>query len=323
MPRFHLELTGTVGRDYFNSKETVRVLNQYPDKPVDVLIDSTGGSLSHGLSIADAFRNHGKVTAHMRGLCASAATIASMGAARITIAPDCAYLVHKVSMGFFEWSNHNADSLQQFIEALQKEKENLDTLDLAVAQSYAARCKKDVHSMLKLMEKGQWLTAEQALEIGFVDEIKDYGVKSSPSSITKAQADAFLAAGLPLPPLSVEPDSDKSMISEISKFFKSLFKMADNTENPVSQTSTPPAVNPENSGDNDFNALKAELEALKSKNAELEAEYKKLASAPGADTNDIVDTPPADESKADKKDDPMAEFFEAGKNAADLFNSLP
>ncbi|MBD5188360.1 MAG: hypothetical protein HDS96_04520 [Bacteroidales bacterium] len=50
-----------------------------------MLIDSLGGSLTAGLSIFAAVKNHGKVNVHFVGLNASDATIASLGAAHISI----------------------------------------------------------------------------------------------------------------------------------------------------------------------------------------------------------------------------------------------
>ena len=62
-----------------------------------MLIDSLGGNLATALSIAAAFKNHGKVSVHFVGMNASAATIASLGAAHISIDKNAMYLVHKCS----------------------------------------------------------------------------------------------------------------------------------------------------------------------------------------------------------------------------------
>lgn len=55
---------------------TARPLAKNESKPVNVLIDSLGGSLATGLSISAAFKNHGNVNVHFVGLNVSAATIA-------------------------------------------------------------------------------------------------------------------------------------------------------------------------------------------------------------------------------------------------------
>ena len=151
---FNLQLTGYVGSSTFSARTVRSVLAQYPGKHVDIMIDSFGGSLPEGLSICGAIRDHADVTVHFRGMNASAATIASMGAKKITIAPESMYLVHKVSLEFFDWASRNADQLDSFIKALQDTKEDLDKMDSSIAALYANRCKKKPKDLLDLMQKG-------------------------------------------------------------------------------------------------------------------------------------------------------------------------
>lgn len=336
MPNFNLLLTGQVGSASFNSAETLRVLNQYPGKHVDVLIDSQGGLLSHGLSIADAFRSHGDVTAHMRGMCASAATIASMGAKKVTMAPDAFYLVHKVSMTFIEWASHNSDSLESFISELQKAKNDLDTLDQSVAATYAARCKKPVDSLLSLMKEGKWLTAQQALDWGLVDEITSFEALPEPPRITKAQADAFLAQGLPIPPVPVGADplpDNMNFFKDFLSSLKSFFKM---DPNPQHQNSNPnPQTAPQNNQQDPQNnpdqlttlteenrQLKNQIETLKAEKSQLENKVAELSKAPAADS---ADAPVNTTGKAPQASDdsPLKAFMDTTASANSLFNSLP
>ena len=226
---FHLQLTGPVGSPSFDAASVRRTLAQYPAKHVDVLVDSLGGSLATGLSISSALRDHGDVTVHFRGMNASAATIASMGAKHISIAPDAFYLVHKCSMDFYDWASRNADQLQDFIDALKAAKDDLDNIDKGVAELYASRCKKKPKDILDLMRRGAWLTARQALDLGFVDEISGSPAKEAPS-ITQAQASYLFTNGLPSPPVPVIPDQ-RSLLQAIKSALKSIFTpdMTDST----------------------------------------------------------------------------------------------
>lgn len=317
--RYHLELTGYVGGYEFNSRKTDSLLNQYPGKPVDVLIDSTGGSLAHGLSIAAAFRNHGEVSAHLRGMSASAATIAAMGAKHISIEPDGLFLVHKVMMSFFDWSTHNADTLQKYIEALTEQKKDLETLDASVAATYAARCKKPVNELLDLMKEGKWLSAQQAMDWGFVDEIKG-NASNQRAKLTRSQANAFAAQGLPLPPLEIE-EEPASLFSEFFKSLKSFFSM-----DPKNQKPEPPAQEPKNESPasapvDEKAALQAEIEALKSEKQNMQAQLDALNKKPGDTTSSAVSNPePAKEPEAK---DEFSEFMATAKSARELYDSLP
>lgn len=225
MDVFHLQLTGEVGSSTFNARQVRNVLAQYPGKHVDVMVDSFGGSLPEGLSICGAIRDHGDVTVHFRGMCASAATIASMGAKRISIAPEAMYLVHKASMEFFDWANRNADQLEDFIKALQGAKDDLDTIDRSMAELYAGRCKRKTCDLLELMKAEKWLTAKEALDWGFVDEIQGAEPVEKPR-LTKAQARACRALGHPLPPIAMELDKP-SWLSAARDLLNELLGLSD------------------------------------------------------------------------------------------------
>ena len=166
---YHISLKGYVGGYDFDRSDVDAILAENEDKRVNVLIDSLGGSLATGLSISVAFRNHGDVAVHFVGLNTSAATIASFGAAHISIDTGGMYLVHKCSTAFFEWSSLNSDQFATLIADCEKikadlDKPNLDKPDLNVAQLYAKKCHKSVADLLALMKVGGWLTAKEALD---------------------------------------------------------------------------------------------------------------------------------------------------------------
>ena len=72
--QYNLHLKGFVGGADFYRNYVDYVLSKNAGKEVNVLIDSLGGNLATALSIAAAFKNHGKVSVHFVGMNASAAT---------------------------------------------------------------------------------------------------------------------------------------------------------------------------------------------------------------------------------------------------------
>jgi len=193
MTQYHLHLKGYVGGADFNTESVLATLAANPDAEVSVLVDSTGGQLATALSISSAFHRHGKVHVHFSGMNASAATISSLGAQRISMDASALYLVHKCSMAVFEWASMNADQLQEYIDGLSEQKTQLDKLDSHVAAMYAARCRKPQADLLALMKTGGWLTAAEAKEWGFVDDITDYEEDIRPM-MTEALATALATA---------------------------------------------------------------------------------------------------------------------------------
>lgn len=202
MPKnYHIFLKGEVGSRWsgnFTSDMVNWILDKHKDSEVNVLINSLGGYTHEGLAISSLFKIHGNVHVHFIGQSASAATIAAMGAKKITIDADAAFLVHRCASIVFAWDYMNADQLEEHIKQLEKQKEDQQTLDTIVAGLYARRCKKSKEELLQLMSKDTWLTAREALDWGFVDEITDDAEDKEP--LSESTAAAMSSAGMPLPP---------------------------------------------------------------------------------------------------------------------------
>ena len=96
-PTYNIQLKGYGGGYDFDRATVDKELAKNEGKQVNFLIDSLGGSLATGLSISAAFKNHREVSDHFVGMNASAATIASLGAAHISFDKNAMYLVHKCS----------------------------------------------------------------------------------------------------------------------------------------------------------------------------------------------------------------------------------
>lgn len=224
MPKtvYHISLKGYVGGYDFDRSTVDRELAKNEGKQVNVLIDSLGGSLATGLSISAAFKNHGNVNVHFVGLNASAATIASLGAAHISIDAGAMYLVHQCSMAFFEWGSLNSAQFATLIADCEKIKADLDKLDLNCAQLYAARCKRKTEDLLALMKVGGWLTAKEALDWGFVDEITDLADEPAPK-LTDALASAMANAGMPIPNIPIAESDKESAFAKFIAALTSLF----------------------------------------------------------------------------------------------------
>ena len=224
---YHISLKGYVGGYDFDRSTVDRELAKNEGKQVNVLIDSLGGSLATGLSISAAFKNHGNVNVHFVGLNASAATIASLGAAHISIDAGAMYLVHQCSMAFFEWGSLNSAQFATLIADCEKIKADLDKLDLNCAQLYAARCKRKTEDLLALMKVGGWLTAKEALDWGFVDEITDLADEPAPK-LTDALASAMASEGMPIPNIPLAETDRESLFGKFLTAIASLFKPSTN-----------------------------------------------------------------------------------------------
>lgn len=235
MPKnYNLYLKGYVGDWNFSADMVSAVLDKRKDNEVCVLIDSLGGRVDTALTISSLFRIHGNVRCHYVGMNASAATIASMGAKHVSIDANALFLVHKCMSVVFEWDYMNADELAAHIAQLEKLKKDNDTIDACIAGMYASRCKKSKEDLLALMKEGAWLTARQALEWGFVDEITDDPEDTAPE-ITDVVADYLAKEGIPMPPLQAKKGS---LLERLMNLFTSNQKPAAPAEKPETAQNT-------------------------------------------------------------------------------------
>ena len=168
---YNINIDDYIGRWGYSKQYIRNQLAGLKGKPVNVRISSLGGSVEHGLDIRQQFLDHGDVTAYLYGLVASSATIAALGAKKVCISKYCMFLVHKVSNWVDAWGQMNADQIQELIDDLKENKLQNDKFDLVLAQMYANKCNKKIDEILDTLKAGRWLTAQEALEYGFVDEI--------------------------------------------------------------------------------------------------------------------------------------------------------
>lgn len=237
--KYDLKLKGTVGYWDFNKNVVDQVLDKMHDQEVHVLIDSLGGSVADALSISSAFANHGNVHVHYRGMNASAATISSMGAKHISIDASALYLVHKCSFVIFEWDVLNADELLAKAEEYKKKAADAEKIDITIATMYAKRCKKPMNELKALMAEDKWLTAQEAKEWGFVDEIID---ECEQVHLTASVATAMASEGMPVPEgIEVEADGFIARIIEtLTKVFGKKDGASSTTESAPVAAAAPP-----------------------------------------------------------------------------------
>ncbi len=236
---YQLHLKGFVGGYDFDADYVDYILSKNAGKEVHVLIDSLGGKSNTALSIFSAFKRHGNVNVHFVGMNASAATIASLGAKHITMDASAMYLVHKCSIGFFEWGQLNSEGLQALIDNIEHQKADLDKLDANIAQMYATRCKKEPAELLDLMKAGGWLTAQEALAWGFVDELTEYGDETAPV-LTDSLASAMANAGIPIPNM---PKMSAPEQSAFAKFLGALTSLFSGSQHQIPNNQTSSSTN--------------------------------------------------------------------------------
>lgn len=146
---------------------------------LDIYVNSPGGDIFEGKAIHSQIRRFAVAerVVHVDGIAASAATFIAMAGDRIITAPSATWMVHEVSGG--AWGR--AEDMRAMADLLEQE-------NRVYAETYAERTGKPVEECLALMNDETWMTAAEALEHGFTDEVADPGEDAETEDEEKAAA---------------------------------------------------------------------------------------------------------------------------------------
>ena len=193
--KYDLHIDGPIG--YWITASSIRSkmeeIGRKDGEELTVRICSPGGSLSEGLAICALFRDHGNVHAYIQGMTASAATVLAMGAKKVSMSSESVILVHNASYMLLEWEQANKERLAEKQEEYETLRRDLSTLDGVMARLYAKRSGRSEEEMSSLMTDERWLSAEEALSLGLVDEI--IGDESADRGVDGVGVDASAGVG--------------------------------------------------------------------------------------------------------------------------------
>lgn len=131
---------------------------------LQVKINSGGGDVLAGQEIYSTLRSRNDVDIEVEGLAASAASVIAM-AGKSTISPVGMLMIHDVSVSYVS-GNH---------AKLSKQAETLKAWDETLANAYVEKTGKNKEEIIKMMDAETWITADKAVEFGFIDSISQPG----------------------------------------------------------------------------------------------------------------------------------------------------
>jgi ATP-dependent protease ClpP protease subunit len=145
-----------------SAAQFISELQQVPKENRLVLrIHSPGGSVLDGNAIFTALRNWpGGVTTHIDGLAASMASVIAIAGDPVQMSGNGILMVHRVSAG----ASGNADDLRKMADVADK-------IEETVIKAYVGKTGLSRKRITALMDEETWMTASEALGLGFIDEI--------------------------------------------------------------------------------------------------------------------------------------------------------
>lgn len=152
---------------------------------VVIRINSNGGDIFAGSEIYDLISSYeGNVLIRIVGMAASAASVIAM-AAESEIAPTGLMMIHNVQSGThgdYRDMEHSAEVLKE--------------ANRSIMAAYREKTGMSEDELLSLMDNETFMSADTAIEFGFVDKMSDYG-KEAKAPDTGVQLAAAMTGLLP------------------------------------------------------------------------------------------------------------------------------
>lgn len=185
---------------------------------VTVRINSPGGDTFAGIAIYNALNDHdGEVTVKVDGVAASAASFIAMSGDKIIMLPGSMMMVHEP----WTFAAGNQNDLEEVIQMLKTTNDSMVAL-------YAARTSLDESRIRELLKAETWMTANEAVELGFADEAQ--GAKTSladaMAKISDMTSSVKSAVMQPVMSMKAMEESDTPKVEETED-------VTDTTEDPV------------------------------------------------------------------------------------------
>lgn len=155
-----------IGEDFWSgggvtAKQFQKELSEIRSSQIDLHINSPGGEVFDGLTIYNLIKQHpANVTTYIDGLAASIASVIALAGDQVIMAENALYMVHN------PWGVAIGDSSE-----MRKMADRLDKVGGSIATAYTSKSGKGEDEITALMNAETWMTAQEAFDFGFIDEI--------------------------------------------------------------------------------------------------------------------------------------------------------
>lgn len=144
------------------AKDFISQLKGLKGQSITLSINSPGGSVFDAIAMYNALRNTGKeITVRVMGVAASAASLIAMAGDKIVMPENTFMMVHNPLTGTYG----NADDLREMADVLDK-------IGASLIATYCKRTGKSEDEVKALLDAETYLTAAEAVELGFADEVE-------------------------------------------------------------------------------------------------------------------------------------------------------
>lgn len=128
-----------------------------------VFINSPGGDVFAGQAIHSMLKRHSAhVSVYVDGLAASIASVIAMAGDTVIMPVNAMMMVHQP----WTWASGNAEHFRRLAD-------DLDKIAESIVAAYETKSGLNRDRIIELMDAETWLTAEEAVELGFADQLEE------------------------------------------------------------------------------------------------------------------------------------------------------
>ena len=158
-------------------------LERFSGRETVIRLNTPGGDVFEAIAILNAMKRHGMVDVAIDSLAASAGASIAMGGRKVTIAKNAQMMVHH------PWTIAIGDASD-----FRKLADDLDRITDSLVSDMVEKTGQGADFILSLLDETTYMNAEQAVELGFADEIglavvsDDAVAKAHAASLEKVNA---------------------------------------------------------------------------------------------------------------------------------------
>lgn len=303
-----LDITGFIGFWPEAKQDIIRAVRNNKPDTIKLFISSLGGFVDDALAIHDFLSaSEARVEVRIAGMTASAATVVALAGDDIQISDNALFLVHHASAGLLAFGK-----VEDIEEAADEAARMLRKVNGRILNLYQKRTGLSAEELDELLAKEEWLTPQEALDLGFVDGI--YEPDSATASAAPNDFAAVLSA-IGLPPIPTQSNHSREMADKTKETQK--------TE--VAKTETSAAAENQPDERAQLAQMQAEMEQLKAMNAQLQEDRRQArlqalretlaGRVPGKAVNELIS---AVDRASTEKADVIAAITEAVKHIPEM-----
>jgi ATP-dependent protease ClpP protease subunit len=252
-----VNIVGTIGDsfwgDSYTREDAKNDILKNRDKKLVVNLFTEGGNLYDGLFIHDILKQHPQETiVNILGMAASAGTIIALGADKVRMSKNSSFMIHQPALSARVTPNN--------VDEISDELDKAYNIILSIYQSKTGLNDTELRDMMKT---DKWMDAEEALKLGFVDEIFE------PQKVAAQLMGTAQRGGQISEYLKINDNTTMEIQAQYEELTNSYNALQNELEEAKTIIESLEAVKA--SFESDLNNVNTELESVKTENENLKA----------------------------------------------------